>query len=418
MANSELPSARPLTPESARRALTPWLAARLESPDLEIVAWRSAGAGNSADTFFATVTGHMPGGAREMRLVVRRQNLGSDIFLESDLGLPTRVMAAVAAHPQGAGIPVPHVVGLESDASLVGAPFMVMEQLPGRILPQSPNYNKEGWLADMPAETQARVWRGCLEMLARIHRLPVKGHFEFLEQPHRGRAPFDQYLHWIEEWYRWARAGRPHRVTDVAIEYLKANRPRGGQVSLLWGDPQPTNLLFLADGTISGVIDWEMAVLGPPEADLAWWLFFDDLFSKGMGVPPCGAAGARGVHSMVRGRARSAGREFGLLRRSRRLSHGDRRHALGRSANSARTDPGNDHGARERADRAAARGITWRTAARSRSGFRRAHGRVGHGSLARKGRVALTPVPQLCSRCQNSARVCAKLCMCPMRGHT
>jgi aminoglycoside phosphotransferase (APT) family kinase protein len=28
-----------------------------------------------------------------------------------------------------------------------------------------------------------------------------------------------------------------------------------------------------------------MVTLGPPEADLAWWLFFDDLFSTGMGVP-------------------------------------------------------------------------------------------------------------------------------------
>jgi aminoglycoside phosphotransferase (APT) family kinase protein len=162
---------------------------------------------------------------------------------------------------------------------------MVMEQLPGRILPQSPNYNKEGWLADMPAPNQATVWRDCLEMLARIHRLPVSGHFEFLDQPKRGRTPFDQYLNWIEEWYLWARAGRPHRVTDVAIEYLKDNRPRDAPTSLLWGDPQPTNLLFLADGSVSGVIDWEMAVLGPPEADLAWWLFFDDLFSRGMGVP-------------------------------------------------------------------------------------------------------------------------------------
>jgi aminoglycoside phosphotransferase (APT) family kinase protein len=160
-----------------------------------------------------------------------------------------------------------------------------MEQLPGRILPQSPNYNKEGWLADMSAATQARVWRDCLEMLARIHRLPVSRHFDFLDRPQRGRTPFDQYLDWIEEWYQWARAGRPHRVTDIAIEYLKANRPADAQVSLLWGDPQPTNLLFLPDGSLSGVIDWEMAVLGPPEADLAWWLFFDDLFSRGMGVP-------------------------------------------------------------------------------------------------------------------------------------
>jgi aminoglycoside phosphotransferase (APT) family kinase protein len=285
MANSELPSARPLTLHSAQTALSPWLAAHLQIPDLTIVSWRSAGSGNSADTFFATVAGVAGGAARELRLVIRRQNQGSDIFLESDLSLPTRVMAAVGAHPAAAGIPVPSVIGLESDVNLIGAPFMVMEQLPGRILPQSPNYNKEGWLADMDTDSQSQVWRGCLEMLARIHRLPVAGHFTFLDRPHRGRTPFDQYLNWMEEWYVWARAGRPHRITDIAIEYLKANRPVEAPASLLWGDPQPTNLLFLPDGKISGVIDWEMAVLGPPEADLAWWLFFDDLFSKGMGVP-------------------------------------------------------------------------------------------------------------------------------------
>jgi len=152
MANSELPSARALSLDSAQRALTPWLAARLKVPDLNVVAWRSAGSGNSADTFFATVAGIFEGAAREIPLVIRRQNLGSDIFLDSDLSLPTRVMAAVGAHPAGAGIPVPKVIGLESDADLIGAPFMVMEQLPGRILPQSPNYNKEGWLADMSAD--------------------------------------------------------------------------------------------------------------------------------------------------------------------------------------------------------------------------------------------------------------------------
>lgn len=38
------------------------------------------------------------------------------------------------------------------------------------------------------------------------------------------------------------------------------------------------------NGTVSAVIDWEMAALGPAEVDVAWWLFFDDLFSTGMGV--------------------------------------------------------------------------------------------------------------------------------------
>src|SRR3546814_18409629 len=31
-------------------------------------------------------------------------------------------------------------------------------------------------------------------------------------------------------------------------------------------------------------IDWELATLGPSELDLAWWLYFDDLFSRRFGV--------------------------------------------------------------------------------------------------------------------------------------
>ena len=64
--------------------------------------------------------------------------------------------------------------------------------------------------------------------------------------------------------------------------------PRDAAVGLLWGDPQSSNFLFGPDGSVTGVIDWEMATLGPPEVDLAWWLFFDDLFSTGMGVPRLG----------------------------------------------------------------------------------------------------------------------------------
>jgi aminoglycoside phosphotransferase (APT) family kinase protein len=42
--------------------------------------------------------------------------------------------------------------------------------------------------------------------------------------------------------------------------------------------------MFNPDGTIAALIDWELAALGPPELDLAWWLYFDDLFSRRFGV--------------------------------------------------------------------------------------------------------------------------------------
>jgi len=42
--------------------------------------------------------------------------------------------------------------------------------------------------------------------------------------------------------------------------------------------------MFRSDGTVAALIDWELAALGPPELDLAWWLYFDDLFSRRFGV--------------------------------------------------------------------------------------------------------------------------------------
>jgi aminoglycoside phosphotransferase (APT) family kinase protein len=283
MAGSQPSTLRPITLELAQSTLAPWLARALECRELEVLALKAASAGSSAETHIATVRAVQDGKTREFGIVIRRQNNDSDLFLESDLELPCLAMAQVAKS-SAVRIPVPRVFGLERNPELLGAPFMAMEVLPGRIVQQSPNYNREGWLAEASLPMRGRVWSNALQMLARIHRVDVSHGFEFLDHPDKGQRGLDQYLHWVEDWYRWARAGRPHRITDIAIERLKSTRPRNASVGLLWGDPQPSNFLFAADGTITGVIDWEMATLGPPEADLAWWFFFDDLFSTGMGV--------------------------------------------------------------------------------------------------------------------------------------
>lgn len=283
MAGSQPSTLRPITLELAQSTLAPWLARALECRELEVLALKAASAGSSAETHIATVRAVHDGKASEFGIVIRRQNNDSDLFLESDLELPCAAMAQVAKS-SAMRIPVPRVFGLERNPELLGAPFMAMEVLPGRIVQQSPNYNREGWLAEASLPMRARVWSNALQMLARIHRVDVSHGFEFLDHPDKGRRGLDQYLRWVEDWYTWARAGRPHRITDIAIERLKSTRPRNASVGLLWGDPQPSNFLFAADGTITGVIDWEMATLGPPEADLAWWFFFDDLFSTGMGV--------------------------------------------------------------------------------------------------------------------------------------
>jgi aminoglycoside phosphotransferase (APT) family kinase protein len=283
MAGSHSSTLRPITLELAQSTIGPWLERTLPCAQLEVLELKGVGAGSSAETHIATVRGVLEGKSTEFGVVIRRQNNDSELFLESDLALPCLAMAQVAKSSSNR-IPVPRVFGLERNPALLGAPFMAMEVLPGRIVQQSPNYNRQGWLADASLEMRTRVWSNALQMMASIHRIDVSSGFEFLDHADRGQRGLDQYLRWVEDWYTWARAGRPHRITDIAIERLESTRPHTAAVSLLWGDPQPSNFLFAPDGTITGVIDWEMVTLGPPEADLAWWLFFDDLFSTGMSV--------------------------------------------------------------------------------------------------------------------------------------
>ena len=57
-----------------------------------------------------------------------------------------------------------------------------------------------------------------------------------------------------------------------------------GRVALNWGDARLPNLIF-RDDRVAAVLDWEMAFLGDPEADLAWWLFLDWQGCDGYGIP-------------------------------------------------------------------------------------------------------------------------------------
>jgi aminoglycoside phosphotransferase (APT) family kinase protein len=133
-------------------------------PDVKVLELTAAaGAGFSAETLFAQVEFVKDGRGHRESLVVRRQIEGSELFLNSDLNLPYRMMAAIGAHP---AIPVPELIGIEFDRAVLGAPFLVMRQAQGQVVQQSPNYNKEGWVSDLPRERRADVWRNALRVLA------------------------------------------------------------------------------------------------------------------------------------------------------------------------------------------------------------------------------------------------------------
>lgn len=240
------------------------------------------GGGNSAETNLLDISCVESGIPRRRQLVLRRQIEGADLFLNSDLGWQWNVMKAMAGRP---GLPVPTLIAMEGDRTLLGAPFYVMERMSGQTVPQRPNYNSAGWLADLPERERARVWRNNVEAIARVHNVDWRDGFAFMSNEAHGAPGLDQYFRHVEDWYRWAAAGRALPMLDAAIDWLRQNKPKQTSVSVLWGDPIPANTLFADDLSVSGLIDWEMAALGPGEIDLAWFLMFDDFFSAGMNVP-------------------------------------------------------------------------------------------------------------------------------------
>jgi aminoglycoside phosphotransferase (APT) family kinase protein len=272
-----------LTRLQAGELMARWIERKLERP-VERVDFMDgpSTAGFSSATLLAQIVFGSPHPESSRDIAIRLHDSRPGLFLGGDLTLQWKMIENMASRTE---IPVPLPVGYEPDASILGAPFTVVSKVPGRVAPQVPNYNTGGWIFDLPIQERDRVWRNALETLAAIHRVDWRKGFEFLAKPRRGRNGLEQMLDWIEEWYSWSRCGVVHSNVELALNRLRQNQPANAPDGVLWGDAAPNNMLFGADLEVTAVLDWEAAALGPGEADLAWWLFYDEYLSAGFSIP-------------------------------------------------------------------------------------------------------------------------------------
>ncbi len=258
--------------------------------------------GSSNVTLFFTVT---TDGAVE-DYVLRTQAGGHQLFLAPEVLFQSRVMRGVAA---SADLPIPEVVLEEPDESIAGAAFYVMRRIGGRDIPNFPSWQAEGWYVDEPPAARAQLWNNAVTMIARVGRVDWTCELGFLDGAGPGERGLDRYLSWVEEWYAWTMKGRPQPISDVALAYVREHQPVDPPVELVWGDSTIMNMLFDDDLSVSAVLDWEMAALGPAELDLGWFLFMGDMYSTGFGLPrleglPTRDDDDRAVRSAARTRAR------------------------------------------------------------------------------------------------------------------
>ncbi|GAA2423576.1 phosphotransferase family protein [Actinomadura vinacea] len=270
-------------PETTLRSLADWLDERLPGARIPSLETPSTSGFSSETLMFDAAWPEPPGGPeRREPYVARVAPARYQIFPEPRFEEQYRLMRIL---DERTDIPVPPIRWYEPSTAPLGAPFFVMGRIQGRVPTDMPPYHMGGWVTEVPPEERAAMWWSALEILARVHRLdPVALDLGFLDQPQWGAPGLDQRLNYYEYYLEWAYNG-PQEIAQKALEWLRANRPaEPDPPALLWGDARIGNVIF-QDGVLAAVLDWENAVLGAPEEDLAWFIHLDRHHSEGIGVP-------------------------------------------------------------------------------------------------------------------------------------
>ena len=195
--------------------------------------------------------------------VLRRPPLGPVAPKAHDMGREYRVLEAV--HPQFPEAPRVH--RLCEDPTVIGAPFFMMERRHGIVLRDDA---PSAWSA-IPDYPQ-RVSQAFVDCLVRLHAVDIAdprvaslGKPEgFLERQVRG---------WAERWRR-AETEEIDAMSRV-IEWLAGRIPRSPAPALVHNDFKLDNAMFRDSAdALEAVLDWEMATLGDPLADLGLTLCY------------------------------------------------------------------------------------------------------------------------------------------------
>jgi len=273
-------------PQQSAQQLSTWLAGRLPGATDVVVSEVETpqASGLSNETLLFTATWTEDGELRGGRYVARVAPQGPGVFPSYDLVTEQRVMQALS---QQTSVPVPATPWVETDTSVLGSPFLVMERLDGRVPSDDPPVTTGSWVLDLSPEQQAEMCDNALVALAQIHQADLDElGLRFLDHPERGASPLDQHLAYWRDTYAWAAEGDLNPTVEAGFKWIESNRPTEAEPTVLcWGDARIGNMLIGDDLTVTGVLDWEMVGLGSPGLELGWWFFLLRHHTEGVGAP-------------------------------------------------------------------------------------------------------------------------------------
>ncbi len=272
-------------PQEVRGDLLTWLQGQLLGAsdvtidDLKVPS--ASGLSNLTILFDASWT--QDGKPHAEELVARVAPEGPAVFMQYDLAKEFRVMRALADHSD---VPVPRTRWLEEDASVLGAPFVVMERATGEVPSDDPPFTAAGWVLDLSPEQQRKMCENSLDVLGRIHEADWRALGLESLLPADGTDPFTADIALWRRVFDWAREGDENPTVEAGFAWLEEHRPDDDRDPVLvWGDARLGNMMFSPELEVNAVLDWEMVTLGQPDQEVAWWLFMIRHHTEGIGVP-------------------------------------------------------------------------------------------------------------------------------------
>lgn len=197
-------------------------------------------------------------------LVLRRPPAGTKAAGAHDMAREFRLQAAL--HPVFPR--VPRMVALCEDESVLGAPFYVMDRVPGTIL-------RKELPAELSAQDASALCSHALDVLIELHGVDVQA--AGLGALGRGSGYVERQVGGWSGRFRRARTEDVGDFEDV-MAWLEAHRPDDVGSCLIHNDFRFDNLVLDADDPLQvvAVLDWELATVGDPLMDLgsalAYWV--------------------------------------------------------------------------------------------------------------------------------------------------
>jgi aminoglycoside phosphotransferase (APT) family kinase protein len=196
--------------------------------------------------------------------VLRRPPRGPLLPTAHDVAREYRVLSALSQ----TSVPVPRPELLCEDSGVIGAPFYLMQRVSGCIMRTE---LPPAFAEDVPARRGLGL--ELIDCLADLHAV---------DWQHIGLADFGKPNGYLErQLRRWcgqldASRTRPTPDLDSVTAWLQEHLPDSGPGTIVHGDYRLDNMIYAPEppARILAILDWEMATIGDPLADLGYLLSF------------------------------------------------------------------------------------------------------------------------------------------------